>query len=434
MANPWSAELWRLLVLALLSALLGLLFGAVTLFLLLFAASYLGWHLRHLYHLYAWLQDGHRFHPPEASGIWGDVFNLIYRSQLRNRKRKKRLTSLIKRFQEATAAMPDATVILDAEGAIEWFNGAAQTLLGLQSGRDVGQRILNLIRSPEFRRFMSRGSPNEPIRLASPIDENLTLNFRLVPYGKDRSLLIARDVSQQQRLEQMRSDFVANVSHELRTPLTVVNGFLETLLDDREEYPEHLARSLTLMAQQAGRMSQIVEDLLLLSRLESGNSRPPRETVAVAAMLKMIEEGMTQLAVEKGLQFIVECDEMLWLYGAEKELYSAFSNLITNAVRYTPEGGRITVRWYRDEQGAHFEVQDTGRGIAPQHIPRLTERFYRVDVGRSRESGGTGLGLAIVKHVLNRHQANLRISSTINRGSTFVCDFPRELIVTNQAA
>ncbi len=434
MSNPWSAEIRRLLILLLLAAVLGGLVGQVGLVLFLSLAGYLGWHLRNLYRLYAWLHDGHSFHPPEASGIWGDVFNLIYRSQLRNRKRKKRLTSLIKRFQEATAAMPDATVILDSEGGIEWFNGAAQRLLGLQAGRDVGQRVVNLIRSPEFRLFLAQGAANEPIRLPSPTDEHTTLNFRVVPYGQSQRLLIARDVSEQQRLEQMRRDFVANVSHELRTPLTVIGGFLETLLEDSEEYPEHLSRSLRLMEQQSGRMSQIVEDLLLLSRLETDSNRPPRETVAVAAMLKMVEEGMATMAAEKGQQLQFQCDDTLWLYGAEKELYSAFSNLITNAVHYTPEGGQIVVRWYRSERGAHFEVEDSGRGIAPQHIPRLTERFYRVDVGRSRESGGTGLGLAIVKHVLNRHNASLRISSAINRGSTFSCDFPAELIVANKAA
>lgn len=434
MSNPWSAEIRRLLSLLLLATVVGLLVGQLGVLLFLALAAYMGLHLRNLYRLYAWLNDGHSFHPPEASGIWGDVFNLIYRSQLRNRKRKKRLTSLIKRFQEATAAMPDATVILDAEGGIEWFNGAAQRLLGLQAGRDVGQRIANLVRSPEFRHFLAMGSRNEPIRLPSPIDEHTTLNFRVVPYGKSQRLLLARDVSEQQRLEQMRRDFVANVSHELRTPLTVIGGFLETLLDESEEYPAHLSRSLGLMAQQSGRMSQIVEDLLLLSRLETDANRQPRETIAVAAMLKMVEEGMSPMVAEKGLQLQFACDEGLWIYGAEKELYSAFSNLITNAVRYTPEDGQIVVRWYRDEQGAHFEVEDSGRGIAPQHIPRLTERFYRVDVGRSRESGGTGLGLAIVKHVLNRHNATLRISSAINRGSTFSCDFPVELIVADKAA
>jgi two-component system phosphate regulon sensor histidine kinase PhoR len=432
--NPWSAELRRLGILVFLALLTGIPIGHPVLFVVLVLSAYLYWHLRNLFRLYKWLQDGHRFHPPEASGIWGDVFNLIYRSQLRNRKRKKKLTSLIKRFQEATAAMPDATIILDSGGGIEWFNDAARTLLGLQAGRDVGQRIVNLIRSPEFRRFLALGSPEEPMRMVSPVDENAILNFRVVPYGKNRYLLIARDVSQQARLEEMRRDFVANVSHELRTPLTVVNGFLETLLDEVDDYPAHLTRSLSLMEQQAGRMSQIVEDLLLLSRLESGNNNTPRESVAVGAVLKMIEEGVEPLAAEKKQKLSFEFDGSLMLYGVEKELYSAFSNLVTNAVRYTPEGGSIKVHWFSDERGAHFEVEDSGMGIAPQHIPRLTERFYRVDVGRSRESGGTGLGLAIVKHVLNRHKGNLRISSILNRGSTFSCDFPSELIVPRKAA
>lgn len=408
--------------------------GHPGLFALIVLGLYLAWHLRNLYRLFSWLHDGHRFHPPEASGIWGDVFHLLYRLQLRNRKRKRRLTGLIKRFQEATAAMPDATVILDADGAIEWFNGAAQQLLGLQSGRDVGQRIFNLIRHPEFTRFLARGAPTEPLRMSAPMDDGLTLSVRVVPYGKDQRLLIARDVSQQLRLEQMRRDFVANVSHELRTPLTVVSGFVETLIDEQREYPEHVHRSLELMQQQTSRMQHIVEDLLLLSRLETDRNRPPHDVVAVPAVLAMIREGVETLVEQKGQSLSLESENSLWIYGAEKELYSALSNLVTNAVRYTPEGGEIRVRWYRDEAGAHFEVKDTGVGIAPQHIPRLTERFYRVDVGRSRDVGGTGLGLAIVKHVINRHGATLRISSTLNRGSTFSCDFPASLIVADKAA
>jgi len=432
--NPWTAELRRLFLLLFLAAIAGIPLDHPGAFVLLVLGGYLAWHLRNLYRLYHWLQDGHRFHPPEASGIWGDVFHLLYRLQLRNRKRKRRLTGLIKRFQEATAAMPDATVILDADGAIEWFNGAAQSLLGLQPGRDVGQRILNLIRHPDFTRFLAMGTVKEPLRMLSPLDDRVTLNIRVVPYGREQRLLIARDVSQQQRLEQMRRDFVANVSHELRTPLTVVSGFLETLVDEQGDYPAHVSRSLELMQQQTARMQHIVEDLLLLSRLETDRTRPPHQVVSVPAVLAMIEEGVTPLVEQKRQQLGIECDSSLWLYGAEKELYSAFSNLITNAVRYTPEGGEIAVRWYRDESGAHLEVRDTGVGIAPQHIPRLTERFYRVDVGRSRDAGGTGLGLAIVKHVVSRHEGNLRISSMLNKGSTFSIDFPSHLIAGEKAA
>ncbi len=432
MFNPWSAELRRLFLVLAVALVIGLLLEQPLLLLAIALAGYLAWHLRNLYRLYAWLKDGHRFHPPEADGIWDEVFHQLYRWQLRNRKRKRRLTGLIKRFQEATSAMPDATLILDADGAIEWFNDAAQQLLGLHPGKDVGQRVINLIRSPEFVRFLAREDSDEPLRIAAPDDDNLILSMRIIPYGKEQRLLIARDISQQQRLEQMRRDFVANVSHELRTPLTVVAGFLETLLE--EEHADYATRSMELMQQQTMRMQHIVEDLLLLSRLETDRTRPAGEVVSVAAVLSMIEEGIEPLAEQKQQSLRFECDPGLRILGAEKELYSAFNNLVTNAVRYTPESGKISVRWYQDERGAHLEVQDSGVGIAPQHIPRLTERFYRVDVGRSRDSGGTGLGLAIVKHVVNRHEGILRISSVLNQGSTFSIDFPANLIVGERAA
>jgi len=432
--NPWSAELRRFLFLVAAALLVGLIFGHPYPAVLLVVIAYLVWHLRNLYRLYVWLVDGHRFHPPDSGGIWGEVFHQLYRLQSRNRKRKRRLTGLIKRFQEATAAMPDATVILDADGAIEWFNDAAEQLLALQPGKDVGQRIINLIRHPAFVRYLSleHGHPREPLRMHAPDDDTLMLNVRMVPYGNDQRLLIARDISQQQRLEQMRRDFVANVSHELRTPLTVVAGFLETLLED--EHVDYASRSLGLMQQQTQRMQHIVEDLLLLSRLETDRNRPPADVVAVPAVLAMIEEGVEPLVQQKQQTIHFDSTPGLCILGAEKELYSAFSNLVTNAVRYTPEGGSINVRWYQDEKGAHLEVTDSGVGIAPEHIPRLTERFYRVDVGRSRDSGGTGLGLAIVKHVVSRHDGKLRISSVINKGSTFSIDFPPGLIAGDKAA
>ncbi len=432
MYNPWSAELRRLFLVLTVALLVGLLFGHPILLLTIALAIYLAWHLRNLHRLFEWLRDGHRFHPPEAGGIWGDVFHQLYRLQLRNRKRKRRLTGLIKRFQEATSAMPDAAVTLDADGSIEWFNSAAEQLLGLHPGKDLGQRVINLIRSPEFSRFLAREQSVEPLRIASPDDDNLILSMRIIPYGNEQRLLLARDISQQQLLEQMRRDFVANVSHELRTPLTVVAGFLETLME--EEQPDYAQRSMLLMQQQTQRMQHIVEDLLLLSRLETERTRPVAEAVSVPAVLAMIEEGVEPLAQQKQQSVKFDFDPRLRILGAEKELYSAFNNLVTNAVRYTPEGGSIQVRWYRDERGAHLEVEDSGVGIAPQHIPRLTERFYRVDVGRSRDSGGTGLGLAIVKHVVSRHDGSLRISSVLNRGSTFAIDFPVSVIVEEQAA
>ncbi|MFU8839007.1 MAG: phosphate regulon sensor histidine kinase PhoR [Thiohalomonadaceae bacterium] len=429
MPNPWLRELRRVLIWLALAGLIAWPLGYPLTAMLLVLGGYFIWHLRNMYRLYHWLR-GHRFHPPEASGIWGEILDMIYRLQVRHRQRKRRLSGLIKRFQAATEAMPDATVILDDYGAIEWFNAAAEQQLALQPGRDQGQRIINLIRYPQFKHYLEEDSPTLPLRMAAPGDPGLMLSVRVVPYGSRQRLLIARDITQQLKLENMRRDFVANVSHELRTPLTVVNGFLETLNDDdTAQYPPHLARSLELMAQQTSRMQHLVEDLLLLSRLETDRNAPPHEPVRVAAMLAMIREAVEPLIEQKDQQLHIQADQALFIYGAEKELYSAFSNLITNAVRYTQDGGEISVHWYQDGKGTHFEVRDNGQGIAPQHIPRLTERFYRADTGRSREVGGTGLGLAIVKHVLNRHQAALRISSTQGKGSTFSCDFPENLLV-----
>ena len=426
MPNPWLLEIRRVVFWLILAVLPGLLLGYPLTALALVLLGYLAWHLRNLYRLYRWL-SGHHFHPPEASGIWGEVFDKLYRLQKRHRQRKRRLSGLIKRFQAATEAMPDATVILDQAGGIEWFNSAAGQHLDLHA-QDKGQRIANLIRAPEFKAYLDQHNPSQPLRMAAPGDPRLMLSIRVVPYGINQRLLLARDISQQLKLEQMRRDFVANVSHELRTPLTVVNGFLETLSEDGGvDYPADLARSLLLMQQQTHRMLSIVEDLLLLSRLENDQSAPSQDVVRIPAMLAVLREAVEPLLEQKDQQLQIEAEPELFIHGAEKELYSAFSNLVTNAIRYTPPGGLIQVRWFQDGNGCHFEVQDNGIGIAPQHIPRLTERFYRADAGRSREVGGTGLGLAIVKHVLSRHGAVLRISSTLNKGSTFCCDFPAHL-------
>ncbi len=255
----------------------------------------------------------------------------------------------------------------------------------------------------------------------------------MVPYGKDQRLLIARDVTRMQRLERIRRDFVTNVSHELRTPLTVIRGYLESLQND-PACRDACGRALATMGQQAQRMQHIVEDLLLLSRLETAHPQDDPHPVAVPGLLRALLEDARLLARDKGHHITLECDEALHLRGNEKELYSAFSNLVFNAVKYTPEGGHIQLRWHQDGEGVKFQVQDDGIGIPPQAIPRLTERFYRVDVGRSRESGGTGLGLAIVKHVLKRHDARLAVKSEVGKGSTFTCIFPTERAVATRAA
>lgn len=429
MAKPWSTELWRLATVIFAAFFVGLVVGHPTALIIAGFLGYSAWHLYNLVRLEQWLRKGSREAPPEAAGIWGEIFYLLHRFQQTSRRRKRRLAGIVSRFREVTAAMPDATVTISADGEIQWFNEAAGSLLGLKSSKDIGQRIHNLLRHPGLAAFLAAGDESKSMQMPSPMDDNATLSLRVIPYGREQRLLVARDISQQQRLDQMRRDFVANVSHELRTPLTVIRGFLETMEEEEgDECVGRWQRSIDLMQQQVLRMQRIVEDLLLLSRLETDRSRP-QAPVDVPALAAFLRDSVEPLCRNKAQKLIMEWDDALRIYGAEQELNSAFGNLITNAVRYTPEGGTITVRWFADATGAHFEVRDTGVGIEAHHIPRLTERFYRVDVGRSRDTGGTGLGLAIVKHVLNRHNAQLRIESVPGKGSTFACDFPPSSIV-----
>ncbi len=406
------------------SLLIGWLFDAVALTLLLGLGAYAGWHMRQVYRLERWLRHGKRFHPPEAHGIWEEIFQRIYRLQQRNRRRKRKLGGMLNRFQQATAALPDATVVLTEGERIEWWNDAAEALLGLSYPRDIGQHVGNLIRHPVFITYLHGGQFDTPIQMPAPGNQQLILSVRLIPYGDDRRLLVARDVTRLQLLERMRRDFVANVSHELRTPLTVVAGYLETLLEDEhDEAARRWQRTLQSMYEQSIRMQGIVEDLLMLSRLETQSQPEQQVPVAVPGLLAQVREDAQRLSGAQAHQISLEADPGLWLMGSESELRSLFSNLAFNAVRYTPAGGRIQLRWCGDAQGAHFAIQDSGIGIAAHHLPRLTERFYRIDVGRSRGSGGTGLGLAIVKHVLLRHDGQLEVESELGKGSTFRCDF-----------
>ena len=335
---------------------------------------------------------------------------LFHLSQQRQRKRKKLLVSYLNRFKMMTKAMPDATVVLRHGSEIEWFNEAAQRQLGLRHPQDLTQRIDNLIRLPSFVAFLRNQNNSEPLEIASPDHEGMMLSIVVIPYGNDRRLLVARDVSQLHRLEETRRDFVANASHELRTPLTVINGYLETMADS----PSDLAKTqwdspVKVMYEQSLRMTSIVDDLLMLSRLETSPREIHREVVDIPSLIRLVAEEGRVLSGDKKHAISVEVDDSVRLRGNQPQLYSVFTNLIFNAVHYTPAGGAIVIRWYLTESGACFEVEDSGVGIAPQHIFRLTERFYRVDVGRSRDAGGTGLGLAIVKHILDHHDGHLTI-------------------------
>ena len=427
--SPWSTEIRRVILLALLTLLLGLLTGFYALMFLLATMVYLTWHMSNMAQLTQWLNKNPDDVPPQSTGIWEEIFNAFYRRDKNMRLKIKRAQRNLERYQESTTALPDATIILNKHGNIEWLNQKSRDYLGLQAS-DVGQRIDNLIRHPRFVNYLQSGNYDEPLELGSPVLRGNILMIRIVPYGRSRRLLVARDMTRIQRLEGMRRDFIANFSHELRTPMTVLRGYLETMQGD-----EHLegdwGDALRTMNQQIKRMEYINDDLLFLSRLESPDNPRTDEVNNIPGLLAAIREDAQALSQNLGQdehQIELEADETLHLHGSNKELRTAFSNLVFNAVRYTPAGGRIEIHWYADDEGAHLEVRDSGDGIAAHHIPRLTERFYRVDEGRSREKGGTGLGLAIVKHVLNRHQGRLEIRSQLGKGSSFICHFPTTLI------
>ncbi|MCO6412130.1 MAG: phosphate regulon sensor histidine kinase PhoR [Thiogranum sp.] len=433
MIDSWRDEIWRFVALTVVGVLLGLLADNVALGLLLVFAPYLAWHLYNLNRLVRWLRQGKQFTPPESSGIWDDVFEHIFRLQQRNRKRKRNLRRMLKRFHKITVALPDAAVELQPSSEeIEWWNSAAAKYLGFVYPRDTGQRISNLLRHPAFLAYLHSGNYDQEVEIPSPVNEDITLRIRIIPYSGNRRLLIARDMTRMQKLERTREDFVANVSHELRTPLTVISGYLETLLD-APECGEAFGPQLRSMQVQTERMNRIVEDLMLLSRLESEVPKVDAEPVQVGRMLQSIVNQARELSGLEAHRIELDVDPDLCIKGREPELYSAFSNLVFNAVRYTPAGGRIKVSWKDTEQGPRFAVEDSGVGIEPHHIPRITERFYRVDAGRSRSRGGTGLGLAIVKHVLLRHQTVLEINSEPGVGSAFQCRFaPQRRISCDQ--
>ncbi len=370
---------------------------------------------------------------PIGAGAWEDVFATIYHEQRRHNRSKIQLSSALDRFRHAASALPDGVVLLDDDNKIEWCNKPAEQQLGLMLKQDINKPIVYLVRNAEFIKYLEHHVDIEPIKLKSWIRLDVTLEIQLVAFGSSQKLLISRDVSQQEKLEHMRRDFIANVSHELRTPLTVVGGFLETLSDMDGAVPENLRNYFGMMQEQTSRMRLLIEDLLTLSQLESDATSPDEAELDVYALLSNILNEAKSLS--NGQHTIsLEANQTLALVASNQELHSAFGNLVGNAVRYTPDGGSISIKWEEINQEAIFSVTDTGLGIEQQHIDRLTERFYRVDRSRSRGTGGTGLGLSIVKHILNRHQARLEIISEYGKGSTFKAVFPKTRIVHKQTA
>jgi two-component system phosphate regulon sensor histidine kinase PhoR len=424
MSNPWRAEFSFIFLAFLFGAFVGRLFNSFTLAFGLCLMIYLARHLFYANRLLVWLRGGRANQLPTGDGVWEEIYYLIFRLRRRNKRRKKQLLRMLERFRTSTAALPDATVVLGPRDEIDWFNEAAERFLGLRRG-DIGQNIGNLLRSPKFTHYLKNADYRATVSIPSPIANNIQLEIRVVPYGEDLRLLVAQDVTQLRFMERVRSDFVANVSHELRTPLTVLKGYLETLNDGDGKVPEPYLKIFRRMEEQTARMQSLVEGLLSLTRLESGANQGPQAQVDVPEMLFAICEDAKLLGEgHPAVELVLETDA--GLLGVEQELRSAFSNLVVNAVKFTPPQGRVTVRWRDDEQGVRLDVEDTGPGIAAEHLPRLTERFYRVDIEGCQNKTGSGLGLAIVKHVLSRHGAELKISSTLGRGSCFSCCFPEK--------
>ena len=417
------------LAVALVCALIGWVFGAPWALALLApgAAGIIAYHVWNLHLLARWARASLENPVPEGRGAWRIAFSELHRRVRLRTAYQRDLAHTIERFTSAAEALPDGMVMLDASNRIQWANARAQRLLGLDLARDIGQALGNLVRQPEFVRYLETADFADAVIVESQREAGATLSIQIVPFGVAEKLLISRDITRLEAVARMRRDFIANVSHELKTPLTVVTGFLETL-QDLDLEPRQRSRFLQLMQEQARNMQRLVDDLLTLSALESEQNAVSETTFAVMPLLlelsaeaKVLSAGQHTISLDVG----PGADAVAMVAGARDELASAFGNLVSNAIRYTPAGGTITLGWHVDDDGSgRFSVTDTGIGISVEHIPRLTERFYRVDRSRSRATGGTGLGLAIVKHVLLRHQAELDVVSDPGEGSTFSVILP----------
>lgn len=390
--------------------------------------GYLALLIRGLYQLQRWLKKPVLKDLPEGLGLWEDVFNAILKYERNNNVKKAELNAALERFNTVANAIPDGLVILSATNEIEWCTANAEAQLGLNLATDKNLPLVNLLRNSHFIAYLYNGIYDEPFKLKNARNADSILEIWLIPLISKQKLLISRDITQLEKVDAMRRDFIANVSHELRTPLTVVGGFIETLYDMEGAIPDSIRSYFDMMQDQTTRMRRLIEDLLTLSHIESNTQPPEDQPIEMTALVNMLYNDAK--ALSHGRHAITaDIDEHLGLSGAADELASALGNLVSNAVRYTPDGGKIHISWQMRDKQAVFSVTDDGIGIEQQHIDRLTERFYRVDRSRSRETGGTGLGLSIVKHILTRHQAKLEIISTPGKGSTFSAIFPETRIL-----
>jgi len=398
------------------------------------------WHIKSLNNLLLWMKQGKRVESPNISGLIEDITIQFFNLRNRHKKRKKKLTNYLKRFKQTTQALPDAILILGENNEIKWANEKAKEYLGINYQEDIDQRVINLLRIPALVDLIKNNQIYDKeseysIEIVSPINRELQLEVRLINFGFSEKLLMARNISSINKINKMRTDFISNASHELRTPLTVILGYLESFEDeiDIKKYPDANKRIL-MMKSQAERMNRLIEDLLNLASLETTDELRNIETINVSEMLSSIVDAAVSVSGNSKHEFIVDVDQSLWLHGNKNQLYSAFSNIILNAVNHTAPPGVITVRWYLKDNCGFLEVEDTGEGIYPEYIPRLTERFFRADKSRSSAKGGSGLGLAIVKHILSNHSSTLEIESNLGKGSLFRIKFSDEMVLKEAEA
>ncbi len=423
----WRSEIKRYIAVLALVSLVGYLLGALIPAILLCLASIVLIDLLQLYRLHKWLAKDHssdKSAPPESFGVWGNIFDGIYRLQKQERRASAYLENILHKAQESSAALEMAVIMINRHNNLDWWNRASETLLGLRYPQDRGQSVTNLIRDPLFAEYFNSENYDEPLKLNAPGDNAQVLEFQIAVFGEHERLMIVRDITQLHRLELMRKDFVGNVSHELGTPITVIKGYLEAITDNMQDLDEKWQKPIEQMHQQSQRMENIVKDLLLLSSLETKHRPKQQESFNLGQLLSEIRSDTLQIYKKKSQQFKLSCADSLEFMGDRSELYSALSNLIANAAKYTPAKGEIAVRVEEADEGLSIVIEDNGIGIEEHHIPRLTERFYRVDVSRSSQTGGTGLGLAIVKHIIGRHDGELIIESEVGKGSRFSCRFP----------
>lgn len=397
----------------------GFLLGFTVEFVLIGVVAVCGWHYWHLFRTVKWIWFKSNTAPERSSGIWGQVYDGLFHLQRKHKQKRKELSQLVYRFRQGAESLPDAVVVFTSERTIVWCNSLAQNMMGFKMPDDIGNRLDNFLRHPQFIEYLEKEEYDEPFEFSSPLDDHVTLECRIAPFQDKQWTLIARDVTQLRRMEQMRKDFIANVSHELRTPLTVMRGYLEMLPGEEAPSMAIWPQAQKMMSEQALRMDALVEQLMTLTRLENTSSMQNHSPINCCKLLKKVLSDAK--ALSNGDHTItLEADPELWLISDPEQMRSAFSNLAFNAVKYTPKGGTINLSWQKDLHGnAVFKCQDNGDGIAPEHLARLTERFYRIDEARQRDNGGSGLGLSIVNRILQNHESSLQIESQRQVGSTF---------------